>query len=694
MDRSDGRNPFDPATYNTPDASIQTMLELRAFCADFFEKHVRTNANLDNEDMASFLNLVTHSPMFFVRAREVIPELQATEVEPPHLSDSSHNVQIFLYATRALRGAPGKKWEFFPEESAWTKLVKDGMGMFLKNLANEGKGHKKQASDASIRSSRVNPTVLEPGKAESKPSDTTLHSLSNVDTKLEGLPKKLDLSDIPTFVPRSALGPEELVWSPTSGSRQRRPDEIYQPSPGAHPVNTPQFSQGISPNATSAYNLRTQYLFHGSRDFSDSPTKSHRRSYSLNLTPSPQFKSTISPLNPAAVFSSRSQENSNPKRHRRNNLEETPFPDSVDRMMETATTSQDPNSQYLPSSHYDTTAYPVTDLGRTNSPTQFKGPQYPSNQARGVYGAEPFSAPPSVPGYGDLHQTGQGMYGGPPSPFQGQLGPFQSRPKVASFHSQTGQGIYGGPPSPFQGQLGPFQSRPNVASLHSFPDQVPHVPNLDIWATQPPKQRRGALPNQMPNQIIQPIPQMMAQSQIPPSMDQATSSETFSVPPQGSMPALDYWNMLHQRETEIRTRLGHANRPMTGQEYKYLSSLGEARITAVATQMPARGGMSKGKWQMELGRTLRSIWKTGPGGMGFSPLVVARKMDFEKAVQREIELTSRERRYGEFKGPLNRADGASGSEMVTVSHWAVPTSARILHGDSDFRNSMRRREIG
>ena len=153
MDRSDGRNPFDPATYNTPVASIQTMLELRTFCADFFEKHVRTNAHLDDQDMASFLDLVTHSPMFFARARVVIPELQAPEMEPSHLSNSSQNVHVFLYATRALRGGPGKKSELLPEESAWTKLVKDGMGMFMKNLANEEKGHKKQASDASFRSS-------------------------------------------------------------------------------------------------------------------------------------------------------------------------------------------------------------------------------------------------------------------------------------------------------------------------------------------------------------------------------------------------------------------------------------------------------------------------------------------------------------------------------------------------------------
>lgn len=425
------------------------------------------------------------------------------------------------------------------------------------------------------------------------------------------------------------MGSEELVWSPTSGTRQRRPDEIYQPSPRARPANTPQFGQEISPNVSSAYNLKTQYLFHGSRDLFDTPMKSHRHSDSLHLTPPPQFKSTQSPLNPSAAQSSGSKENLNLRRDRRSNLEETPFPDNIDRMMEMATLSHDPNSRLSPPSHIDSTAYPATDLSRTNSPSQFKGPRYPSSQARGVYGAEPFSAPPSIPGYGTLHQTGQGMYGGPPSPFQGQLGPFQpGSDAVASFH-------------------------------HPFPGQVPYVPNPEIWATRSPRPRRGALLNQMPNQITQPIPQMMAQTQIAPPRALAPSSETLLiVPPPGSMLPLDYWNMLHQRETEIRTRLQHANRPMTDQEHEYISLLGEARITTVATQMPARGNMSKGKWLAELGRTLRSIWKTGSGGMGFSPVVVARKMDFEKAVQREIEMTSQEQKHGHFGSALDRAYGA------------------------------------
>lgn len=483
--------------------------------------------------------------------------------------------------------------------------------------------------------------MLAPGKAEFKPSDSLLHSPSNVNTKLKGLPPKLDLSDIPTFVPRNSMGSEELVWSPTSGTRHRRPDEIYQPSPRVGPANAPQFGQEnspsdvqfgqeTSPNVTSAYNLKTQYLFHGSRDLSDAPTKGHRPSDSLHLTPPPQFKSTQSPLNPSAALSSRPKDSSNPRRNRRNNLEETPFPDSIDRMMEMATLRHDPNnSKSSPSSHFDTTAYPVTDLSRTNTSSQFKGPRYPSSQARGIYGAEPFSAPPSIPGYGNLHQTGQGMYGGPPSPFQGQLGAFQHGPDAAaSFH-------------------------------HPFPSQVPYVPNPEIWANQSPRPRPGGLPNQMPNQIIQPFPQTMAHTQIHPLRAHPPSNETqLIVPPPGSMLPLDYWNMLHQRETEIRTRLQHANRPMTDQEHEYISILGEARITAVATQMPARGGMSKGKWLAELGRTLRSIWKTGPGGTGFSPVVVARKMDFEKATQREIERTSQEKKHERFGGALDHAYGA------------------------------------
>ena len=91
---------------------------------------------------------------------------------------------------------------------------------------------------------------------------------------------------------------------------------------------------------------------------------------------------------------------------------------------------------------------------------------------------------------------------------------------------------------------------------------------------------------------------------------------------------------------------------MTAHEYNYISLLGEARVNAAATQMPARNGMSKQKWLAELGRTQRGIWKTGPGGVQgyYSPVVAARKQDFDKAIQREIEFVEQEGR--KFEGGM------------------------------------------
>ena len=473
----------------------------------------------------------------------------------------------------------------------------------------------------------VNPTVPAPDETEYKPSDLPLRLPMS---KPKPLPKKLELFDIPTFVPQNALGSEELVWSPTSGTRPRRRNEIYQQSTKGRPATPLQFGPSISPNVTSAYSIKSQYLFHGSRDFSDSLTKG--LSDSIRMSPPPQFKSIQSPLNPSAARAPRSDENTNQRHRRYNNSGETSFPGSIDRMMEMTTLSPDDNSRHGPPSHFDSTAYPINDLSRTNSPSHFRGPRYPSSHARGVYGAEPFSAPPSVPGYGNLHQTGQGMYGGPPSPFQGKLGNFQPGPVAAP--------------------------------LHGFAGQVPHVPNPENWTTHPPRPQYEAFQNQLPDQIIQPIPQRVTQAQIPPFINQAPfvnqaplNNDALVVPPPGSMPPLDYWNMLHQRETEIRTRLQNANRPVTTQEHQYIALLGEARVNAAATQIPARGNSSKGKWVAELNRTLQSIWKTGPAGMRFSPVVVARKLDFEKAVEREIALVSgsQGRRFG---GEMDRGYGA------------------------------------
>ena len=283
----------------------------------------------------------------------------------------------------------------------------------------------------------VTPIGLVPGSGES-----LLHSLTSGKSKPKLLPKDLDLSGIPTFVPQINMGAEELVWSPTSGTRPRRPDEIFQPNTSDRPTVTTQFGQATSPNALSSYNLRNQYLFHGSRDFSDTVTGSHHHSDSIRMTPPPQFQSTQSPLNPSTAQSSRSRENPTRRHMRRTFPEGTPVRNSADRMVEMATLSHDPHTRHSQPSHFGTTTYPVDESSGTSSPSQFQGPRFPSNQSRSVYGAQPFSAPPSVPSYGNRNQSGQGMYGVSPSPFQGQLGHFESRPVATDPHAFAGQGLY------------------------------------------------------------------------------------------------------------------------------------------------------------------------------------------------------------------------------------------------------------
>lgn len=443
--------------------------------------------------------------------------------------------------------------------------------------------------------------------------------------KFKTLPKSLDLSKIPTFVPQIASGAEELVWSPTLGTRPRRSGETYQQSTGALAEIPISFSPEDSPLRNMAYNSPNRYPFRDDRDPSDSPSTSHRRSDSILRTAPSQLKNTLSPLNSFVALSSRSRRDRNGRSDRHTDLEGTPFPNDVDQRTEMATLTQNRNGRHSASSQNATTGYPVRDLSRPTSPSGFRGPRYPSKQVRGVYTAAQSLAPRSVPDYGNMNQTGQGMYGAYPVPYQDQLGPSRPESSTASFN--------------------PFGARttdPQIWSTNNFSPSS-----------------SGVLPNQMPNQMLQPVPHvphMQAQAQSPSSMAQISDGE-FSVPPQGLMDPLSYWNMLHQREVEIRTRLQNTNRAMTGQERHYIFLLGEARIAAAASQLPARNGMGVREWLRELGLTFASIWRRKPGDMELTPLVVARKRDFETAVEREIELAKREMEQRQSRSASGEACG-------------------------------------
>lgn len=154
MDRQDSKDPLDPKTYNSP-ATIKSMIELRAFCAAFFEEHIRGSTEAtDQALLIKYITFITSSKSFFARARAVIPELQLS-VPASTLSKMNPNIQRVLELTEDLRRSPDTEPGKLVEDSAWSKLAKGGLEQRAKQderLAKESKGHTKQSSGASSSS--------------------------------------------------------------------------------------------------------------------------------------------------------------------------------------------------------------------------------------------------------------------------------------------------------------------------------------------------------------------------------------------------------------------------------------------------------------------------------------------------------------------------------------------------------------
>ena len=144
MERQDGRDPFDPQTYYSENGiTITTMVELRVFCASFFESHVRHNMDPAPEDtVTKFIKLITDSNFFFARARAVIPELQVPNTVSFH---EDINICRILLETQKFRGPPGKKWSIHADDSAWSKLSNDGRAILERKASEQGE----QDSDVS-----------------------------------------------------------------------------------------------------------------------------------------------------------------------------------------------------------------------------------------------------------------------------------------------------------------------------------------------------------------------------------------------------------------------------------------------------------------------------------------------------------------------------------------------------------------
>ena len=108
------------------------MLELRAFCAAFFEEHIRDNtAATARELLDAFSNLICHSPLLFARARAVIPELQL-HIPESEMTQLNPNIQRVLQVVENCGRSSDCIGDHLIEESAWTRLAKDGQEQFKK----------------------------------------------------------------------------------------------------------------------------------------------------------------------------------------------------------------------------------------------------------------------------------------------------------------------------------------------------------------------------------------------------------------------------------------------------------------------------------------------------------------------------------------------------------------------------------
>ena len=118
---------------------------------------------------------------------------------------------------------------------------------------------------------------------------------------------------------------------------------------------------------------------------------------------------------------------------------------------------------------------------------------------------------------------------------------------------------------------------------------------------------------------------------------------TWDIPPPGSMPPVAYWDMLYQREHELRTTLADSHLPPTEEVLNYFAQLEHARFTAVATNLPNRGNAGKRQWLSVLQRELNGIWIAQPGSMPLSPVTIARKQNYENVVYEAIRVANMER---------------------------------------------------
>ena len=357
--------------------------------------------------------------------------------------------------------------------------------------------------------------------------------------------------EIRTFIPRNASSSEQLVWSPTQGTRPRRPDEMYEmlaTSPARSIPRHQEMPRSDTPKEIMEDLSGKRKGFHTEVPFYNS----------ASLSPTSRALDKKSPFGPIGQGSASRNKHASTTDAVLGHPTPVTLQDSVHR----------PDGQQEQGGGHR----PISVSSGMNSL------EYTVNGAQGVPGAESFSAAPNLARLQGRQYSGQGRYGRHSKYFQPPLDPLYYTPLTDSDY---------------------FASNSDIGDLP--PAQAPAQP--------------------------------LAQE----SLYQATGSAHLLIPAQGLMKPIDYWDMLYQLEVHLRESLREANEPMTQAHWNYIAQLEQARMMAIRTKLPHRGRMSKKMWLLALEREMQSIWTQRPGQIEDNPMIMARKRDYEKIVNEEME---------------------------------------------------------
>ena len=343
---------------------------------------------------------------------------------------------------------------------------------------------------------------------------------------------------------------EQLVWSPTQGTRPRRPDEVFQIL-ASSPARSAPRHQGLPKSDGPKETLG---------DLAGKLTDLHTGvslDKSAPLCPTSRALGNQSPFGPIGPGST--------SRNKR-----APGMDAMVRYP-TPVPLQD-------LAHAINRQKKQSDCHRPiNVPSGANSPIYTIKKSCSVSGVETFSASPILAKFQGRHDSGQWRYGRYSKYFQPPLDSQCYAPMADSNYS---------------------------------------VSNSDVG---------GLSPDQHP-----------AQPQAPGSLYKATDPGHLLIPAQGLMKPIDYWDLLYRLEADLCERLQRAKEPMTPFYQIYIAQLQQARMMAISTKLPHRGRMDKKMWLQALEREIQSIWTRRPGQIGDNPMVMARKHDYENAVNEEI----------------------------------------------------------